>query len=59
MIYPPKLKRALVEKRLCETGASLEIVRKPVARGEVSYVSRCLFRGVACVRPTTCNDEQV
>ena len=59
LIYPPKLKRALIEKRLWETRFSLEIARKPAARGEVSYVSRCLFRGVACMRPTTRNDEQV
>jgi hypothetical protein len=58
-IYPPKLERALVEKRLWEAGSSLEIARKPAARGEVSYVSRCLFRGVACMRLTTYNDEQV
>ena len=47
--YPPKLKRALIEKYLWEAGFSLEIARKPAARGDASYVSGCLFRGVACM----------
>jgi predicted nucleotidyltransferase len=47
--YPPKLKRVLVEKHLWEAGFSLEIARKPAARGEASYVSGCLFRGVSCM----------
>jgi predicted nucleotidyltransferase len=47
--YPPKLKRTLVEKYLWEAGFSLEIARKPAARGEASYASGCLFRGVACM----------
>lgn len=48
-IYPPKLKRAIIEKYLWEAGFSLEIARKSAARGEASYVSGCLFRGVACM----------
>jgi Domain of unknown function (DUF4037) len=48
-IYPPKLKRAIIEKCLWEAGFSLEIARKPATRGETSYVSGCLFRGVACM----------
>jgi hypothetical protein len=47
--YPPKLKRAIIEKYLWEAGFSLETARKPAARGETSYVSGCLFRGVACM----------
>jgi predicted nucleotidyltransferase len=47
--YPPKLKRTLVEKYLWEAGFSLEIARKPAARGNASYGSGCLFRGVACM----------
>ena len=48
-IYPPKLKRAIIEKCLWEAGFSLEIARKPATRGEASYVCGCLFRGVACM----------
>jgi predicted nucleotidyltransferase len=47
--YPPKLKRTIIEKYLWEAGFSLETARKPAARGEASYVSGCLFRGVACM----------
>lgn len=47
--YPPKLKRTTTEKYLWEAGFSLETARKPAARGEASYVSGCLFRGVACM----------
>jgi len=47
--YPPKLKRTIIEKHLWEAGFSLETAHKPAARGETSYVSGCLFRGVACM----------
>lgn len=47
--YPPKLKRAIVDKHLWEAGFSLETARKSAARGEVSYVSGCLYRGTACM----------
>jgi predicted nucleotidyltransferase len=47
--YPPMLKRTIIEKYLWEAGFSLETARKPAARGEASYVSGCLFRGVACM----------
>lgn len=48
-VYPPKLKREVVRRYLWEAGFSLETLRKPAARGEASYVSGCLFRGVACM----------
>lgn len=38
-----------MDKYLWEAYFSLEIARKPAARGEVSYVSGCLYRGVACM----------
>ncbi len=47
--YPPKLKCAIIEGYLWEAGFSLETARKSAARGEASYVSGCLFRGVACM----------
>lgn len=47
--YPPKLKDEIVRRYLWEAGFSLETARKPSARGEASYVSGCLFRGVACM----------
>jgi hypothetical protein len=34
---------------LWEAGFSLETASKPAARGEASYVSGCLFRGVSCM----------
>jgi hypothetical protein len=48
-VYPPKLKREVVRRYLWEAGFSLETARKPAARGEASYVSGCLFRGVSCM----------
>ena len=47
--YPPKLKHEIVRRYLWEAGFSLETARKPAARGEASYVSGCLFRGVSCM----------
>jgi hypothetical protein len=47
--YPAKLKHSIIEKGLWEAEFSLEVARKPAARGEASYVSGCLFRGVACL----------
>jgi predicted nucleotidyltransferase len=47
--YPPKLKGEIVRRYLWEAGFSLETARKPAARGEASYVSGCLFRGIACM----------
>lgn len=48
-VYPPKLKSEIVRRYLWEAGFSLWTARKPAARGEASYVSGCLFRGVACM----------
>jgi hypothetical protein len=47
--YPPKLKGEMVRRYLWEAGFSLETARKPADRGEASYVSGCLFRGIACM----------
>ena len=51
-IYPPKLKRTIVDKYLWEAEFSLSIARKPAVRGEAYYVSGCLFRGVSCLVQT-------
>lgn len=47
--YPPPLKSALVTKYLWEAHFALETSRKPASRGDVSYVSGCAFRCVACL----------
>ena len=47
--YPAKLKHSNIEKGLWEAEFSLEVARKPAARGEAYYVSGCLFRGVSCM----------
>lgn len=46
--YPPALKRALVNT-FWEAGFALETCHKAAARGDVFYVSGCLFRSVACL----------
>ena len=50
--YPPKLKYEIIRRYLWEAGFSLETARKSAARGETSYVSGCLFRGVSCMVQT-------
>ena len=47
--YPLLLKRALVKRFLWEADFSLYTCRKPAERGEVFYVSGCLFRCAACL----------
>lgn len=42
--YPPRLRRALVDKHLFDAQFEIEIAAKPAARGDVAYVSGCLFR---------------
>ncbi len=47
--YPPRLRRAIVDKYLWEAGFALDTCRKPAERGDVFYVSGCLFRCAACL----------
>jgi hypothetical protein len=47
--YPPALRQTLVGRFLWEAGFALETCRKPAERGEVFYVSGCLFRCAACL----------
>jgi len=47
--YPPQLRQVLINKYLFEAQFSVDIARKPAQRGDVSYVSGCLFRCVACL----------
>jgi predicted nucleotidyltransferase len=42
--YPPKLRRALVEKHLFDARFELEFAAKSVERGDVLYFTGCLFR---------------
>ena len=47
--YPAPLKRASIRHFLWEANFALDTCRKPAQRGEVFYVSGCLFRCVACL----------
>lgn len=47
--YPPLLRSSLIERSLDEAAFFLQIADKPAARGEVFYVSGCVFRAVACM----------
>jgi predicted nucleotidyltransferase len=42
--YPPKMRDALIEKHLFDAGFELEIASKAAARGDLAYVTGCLFR---------------
>ena len=48
--YPPRLKRALVRNQLWEARFALDTCRKSATKGDVFYVTGCLFR---------CGDEFV
>jgi predicted nucleotidyltransferase len=48
-VYPPALKRAIIEKFSWEIGFSLENAKKGERRGDVSYVAGCCFRAVSCM----------
>lgn len=47
--YPPLLRRALIDRFLWEAGFALDTAKKAAARGDVLYVSGCLFRAAACL----------
>lgn len=47
--YPPALRRALLDRFLWEAGFAIDTARKPAGRGDVMYVSGCLFRAAACL----------
>jgi hypothetical protein len=47
--YPPRLKQALIERYLWEAQFALDTCRKSAERGDVFYVSGCLFRCAACL----------
>ena len=47
--YPAALKVAIVRKYAWEASFSLGTAQKPAARGDVAYVSGCLFRTIACL----------
>lgn len=48
-VYPPLLKRELVQKFAWEIQFSIEIAEKAVPRRDVLYAAGCLFRCVECV----------
>lgn len=43
-VYPPRMRRALVDKHLFGAQFEIEITAGPAARGDVVYVSQCLAR---------------
>ena len=47
--YPPLLKHSIVDKYLWEAGFALDTSLKSAARGDVFYVTGCLFRCAACL----------
>jgi len=47
--YPPAMRAELIRKYLYEASFSIAIADKPAARGDVYYVSGCLFRAVGCL----------
>ncbi|WP_437809626.1 nucleotidyltransferase domain-containing protein [Sorangium sp. So ce1078] len=47
--YPPALRRALLDRFLWEAGFAIDTAKKAAGRGDVMYVSGCLFRAAACL----------
>ncbi|WP_437777179.1 nucleotidyltransferase family protein [Sorangium sp. So ce1097] len=47
--YPPLLRQALIDRFLWEAGFAIDTARKAAGRGDVLYVSGCLFRAAACL----------
>ena len=45
-VYPPRMRRALVDKHLFDAQFEIEIATRPAARGDIAYVSQCLARVV-------------
>jgi hypothetical protein len=44
VVYPPQMRRALVDKHLFDAQFEIEIAAGPAARGDITYVSQCLAR---------------
>ncbi len=42
--YPPRMRRALIDKHLFDAQFEIEIALGPASRGDVAYVSQCLAR---------------
>jgi len=42
--YPPRMRRALVDKHLFDARFEIEIAAGPAARGDIAYVGQCLGR---------------
>jgi predicted nucleotidyltransferase len=50
--YPPRLKEAIIRQFWWEADFSLQIARKALPRGDITYVAGCCFRAVGCVLQT-------
>ncbi len=59
--YPPRLKQTVVQKQLWEARFALDTCRKSAVRGDIFYVTGCLFRCAACLTQTLCalNEQYV
>jgi hypothetical protein len=47
--YPPALRRAIVRRHLWEADFAVATAAGAAGRGDLAYVSGCLFRAVACL----------
>jgi predicted nucleotidyltransferase len=47
--YPPALRSAIVRRFLWEAGLAVSTAAGAAGRGDLAYVSGCLFRAVACL----------
>jgi predicted nucleotidyltransferase len=45
-VYPPRMRRALVDKHLFDAQFEIEIAARPATHGDIAYVSQCLARVV-------------
>jgi len=43
-VYPPRMRRALIDKHLFDAQFEIEIAAGPAARGDIAYVGQCLGR---------------
>jgi predicted nucleotidyltransferase len=50
--YPPRLRKALIERFFWEAGFSAATARKAALRGDAAYVTGCCFRTIACLLQT-------
>jgi predicted nucleotidyltransferase len=47
--YPPRMRRALIDKHLFDAQFEIDIALAPAARGDIVYVSQCLARATGFI----------